>query len=147
MLLVVGAWFVLLRPQALGGPAALVMVTGESMEPTLHAGDLAVAFDHESYAVGDVVAYRIPQGDAAAGQLVIHRIVAAADEGFTLRGDNAASPDIWRPRAGDVAGRLALVLPGGAHAVEWLRQPLVLGSLALVAWVAIVLRPARDEDR
>lgn len=147
--LVIAAWVVFLRPQAVGGPAAFVMVTGDSMEPSLSAGDLVVAMEREAYAIGDVVVYRVPQEDAAAGQLVIHRIVEAPDGGgYVVRGDNRAAPDLWRPRPEEVVGQLQFVLPGGARVVEWLRHPGVVASLATVLWLTFVLRrqSAGDES-
>ena len=36
-------WFVVLRPQAIGGPASYVLVSGHSMLPTLRDGDVLLA--------------------------------------------------------------------------------------------------------
>ena len=41
----------------------------ESMEPSLKNGDLVLALKNTSYAAGDVVAYRIPEGEPGAGAL------------------------------------------------------------------------------
>jgi signal peptidase I len=148
-----GAWFAVLRPDALGGPATFVMVTGHSMEPVLHAGDLVITREAGAYVVGDVVAYRVPDGEAAAGRLVIHRIVGLdADGGYVLQGDNAPMIDRWRPSDGQIAGRMWLSVPGGAAVIEALRQPLVVAGLATIAWLAYAMRlpsrgPADDPSR
>ena len=119
------AWFFLFRPVALGGPASYVMVSGVSMEPTLHSGDLVATRKHQSYQKGDIVAFRVEGG------IVIHRIVGgSAEEGFVMQGDNKNAPDVWRPTADDVVGGLWFRVPGGGQFLALLRQPLILGSLA-----------------
>jgi len=134
------AWFVFLRPQAIGGPAAYVLVSGESMEPTLEPGALVVAMHQDEYQVGDVVAYRIPAGDPAAGLLVIHRIVGgSAESGFVMRGDNAAGSDLWRPTPVDILGRSQAVIPGAMPALLFARSPIVAASAAAALAVYLVL--------
>ena len=76
VLLVLGAtWYV--WPASRGGRATIVFVSGNSMEPTYSTDDVVVARRQDSYRVGDVIVYRIDQGDAGAGHLVIHRITGA----------------------------------------------------------------------
>jgi signal peptidase len=145
------AWFVALRPTALGGPASYIFVSGTSMEPTLATGDLVVLQRGDRYAIGDIIAFEVPDGQPGAGALVIHRIVGgSADEGFVMRGDNKPAPDEWRPTEDRVAGRLWLRVPGAGAAVATLRQPAVFASvLAGLVVFFIVLgggeRPQRRE--
>lgn len=125
------AWFVFLRPQLLGGPAAYITVSGVSMEPTLHAGDLVVMTSADGYAPGDVVAYRVPDGDPAAGRHVIHRIIGGeADEGYLLQGDNTDGPDRWRPTDDNIIGRQLIVLPAFGSVLMLLKTPAGLAGLA-----------------
>jgi len=134
------AWFVVLRPQAIGGPAAYVLVSGESMEPFLQPGALVIAMRQDEYQVGDVVAYRIPAGDPAAGLLVIHRIVGgSAESGFVMRGDNAAGSDLWRPTPVDILGRSQAVIPGAMPTLLFARSPIVAASAAAALAVYLVL--------
>ncbi len=126
----VAAWFVVLRPTALGGPTSYIFVSGVSMQPTLESGDLAILQRADDYAVGDVVAFTIPEGTPGAGALVIHRIIGGSpDEGFVMQGDNKPAPDEWRPTEDLVAGRLWLHIPGAGTHIAWLKQPAVFASV------------------
>ena len=146
LLALVVAWFFLLRPQNLGGPVGYVIVSGQSMEPTLHSGDLVLVRQRESYQVGDVIAYRIPRGEPGEGIIVVHRIVGgSAEEGFVTRGDNRTGADLWRPRPQDIAGALWLHLPRVGWLLGLLRTPLVLATAAAAVAVLLVLTsPSRS---
>ena len=54
-------WAHFLRPESLGGRAAYVLVSGQSMEPRYHTGDLVLVQRHAGYHVGQVIAYRVPR--------------------------------------------------------------------------------------
>jgi signal peptidase I len=109
---VIAIWILFLRPNTLGGSAAYVIVSGHSMEPKLHTGDLVVALRQRTYRRGAVIAYHIPQNQAGAGALIIHRIVGgSARDGYITRGDNRAYRDPWRPKASDIAGQMKLHVP------------------------------------
>jgi signal peptidase I len=138
-ILALGAWFVLLRPQALGGTAGYVMVAGVSMQPTLEPGTLVVVVRQAAYAVGDVVAYRIADDDVAAGSNVIHRIVGGTPAGYVTHGDNTTWLDSWHPSTSDVIGKVAFTIPGAVPILMFLRSPLFLASLAAGFGVYIVL--------
>lgn len=129
------AWFFLLRPASLGGPASYVIVAGHSMEPNLQMHDLAIMRKRDSYGVGDVIAFRVDGGE------VIHRIVGGhASEGFVVQGDNNESPDLWRPRPADIEGAMWLHVPAAGHGLEFLLLPanlaIVVGSLATL-WLLL----------
>ncbi len=134
---VVAAWAIFLRPDFLGGPATYVIIAGHSMEPKLHTGDLVLARRQRTYRRGDVVAYRIMKDQAGAGELVIHRIVGGSSrDGYVTRGDNRNYRDPWRPKPGDIAGRMELhvsrlgMLPVFSHTI---------GGMALIAALAGLL--------
>jgi signal peptidase I len=134
-------WFVTLHPQQLGGPAGYLIVGGQSMEPMLHVGDLAVVVRQSEYRVGDVVAYAVPAGDLATGQRIIHRIVAIDGDRFVLRGDNVNGPDLWRPSVTDIQGRLSFWIPGAGRTAVFLRSPAFLAAMFAAATVVYLLRP------
>ena len=133
------AWVLLLRPQALGGPAAYVIVSGKSMEPSLKNGDLVVAAKKTAYSVGDVVAYRIPKGEPGADALVIHRITGGSPRaGYVLQGDNRQGEDLSRPKPRDIAGDMRVRVPRVGLLFTFVRTPLGMSVFAgLVAFLLI----------
>jgi signal peptidase len=127
--LFIGAWMLWLRPQFAGGRTGYVIVSGRSMLPSLRGGDLAMVQRQSVYRIGDVVAYRIPDG-VFRGRRIIHRIVGGnAADGFVMRGDNNRDDDLWRPRGPDIEGRLRTRLPGVGRAVAFARAPAVLAAV------------------
>ena len=147
------AWLVLLRPQNLGGPAAYVIVAGDSMQPSLRTGDLVVAAKQPTYDVGDVIVYGIPAGKPGAGSQVIHRIIGGdAETGFITQGDNRDTADPWLPTLNEIVGRPTLSIPAVGRALAFVRSPLGLGALAgFGAFVFILLsgtdrKPPTRED-
>ena len=72
----------------------------------LRERDLLILHAADRYGVGDVVGYRVPDGEFGEGHLVVHRIVAGdGGTGFVLEGDNNPAPDPWLPKTVDVVGR------------------------------------------
>ena len=151
----VAVWAVTLRPQGLGGSAAYIVVRGNSMEPTYHTGDLVIVESASEYAVGDIVAYRVPAGEIGEGHVVVHRIAGGdPTAGFILRGDHNGAPDPWSPRLGDVEGKAWLLAPGLGTVIAFVHQPVIAGGLAGSIMVSIVIagstrtasRPRRPAD-
>jgi signal peptidase I len=146
-------WAQYLRPQSLGGNAGYVLVSGQSMEPRYHTGDLVLVEKQHSYHAGQLIAYRVPKGDPMAGAQVIHRIIGGdAKHGFVVRGDNRTAPDVWRPKQQDIVGAKALRLPNAIVVLQYLRAPLFLALLAAALVFVHVLggtggsRPEEDAD-
>ena len=141
-------WFGL--PQSLGGRADWVLVSGTSMLPRLHTGDLVLVEHRSAYHVGEVVAYRVPQGEVGAGHVVIHRIVGGnGTKGFTMKGDNRTAPDLWYPKTSDVVGAKTLRIPHAFAVIRWARSPLVLGgvaSLVVFLKLAFFSKPKREDS-
>lgn len=115
-------------PASLGGRLGLVLVAGNSMEPTYSLGDLAVTWRTEPR-VGDVVLFSVPDGPAE-GEPVIHRIVGGDPSGWITRGDNNANPDGWMPANQDVLGEVVIHLPEAGRVLWFLRSPLAIALLA-----------------
>jgi len=139
-------WLVLFRPVALGGSATWVVIRGSSMLPALETGDLVVVRAADEYAIGDVVAYRVPDGEIGAGHVVVHRLIGGGgDVGFEVQGDNNDATDPWRPTRADIVGRTWIVIPALGRLVAWILQPAFAAALATAVVVALVV--ARPTDR
>jgi signal peptidase I len=132
-------WAMFLRPPALGGGTSYVVVRGSSMLPLYTTGDLVLVREATTYSVGDVVAYRVPEGQIGAGHLVIHRIIGGDASGYLLQGDNNDSPDPWQPAAGDVAGKAWIAFPSLGTVLVVAHQPALLGALAAAITVVLLL--------
>jgi signal peptidase len=126
--LVVLGWGIWLRPEFIGGRVGYMIVGGRSMLPTLHGGDLVMVKRRSVYRVGDIVAYHIPDG-VFRGRRIIHRIVGGDARGFVMQGDNNAEDDLWRPRPGDIDGKLWKRVPAAGLVVAVARAPGVLAAL------------------
>lgn len=140
---IVTGWWIWLRPTTfLGGPATYIVVHGTSMLPTLKTGDMVLAESQSSYRVGELVVYRVPEGNLGAGDDLIHRIVGgSARGGFTLKGDNNRSPDPWTVPRRNIVGTATLVLPGVGDWFLTVRSPLFAGGVAGLIAVTLVLFP------
>ena len=148
VLAVVVGWAFTLRPQALGGPAGYVLVSGTSMNPLYHTGDMVLVEHHSRYRVGDIVAYHVPKGDPMAGAQVIHRIIGGnAKTGWIVQGDNRTAPDVWRPHDSDIVGSAAVHIPNAVVVLQWLRSPVLLGLLAACFVFVRVLGRNEDEEQ
>ena len=148
----VAAWVVLAPPE-LGGSTRYVILDGASMEPKLHAGDLALVRAEGSVGKGDVVLYEHPGLRAH----VLHRIVRETGGRFVLKGDNNDFLDSVHPTPDEIEGKLWVTLPGVGSAITWAREPLhaalivfALAFFALGGGAAISSlrrRPARGPGR
>lgn len=141
-------WIFFLRPVTLGGPAGYVLVSGHSMLPRYHTGDLVLVERRASYHVGEVIAYHVPKGDPMAGAQVIHRIIGGnAKTGFIVKGDNRTAPDVWRPKPSDIVGAKVLRIPDAIVVLQFLRSPLSLALLAgCFAFAHVLTRDGDPED-
>lgn len=139
-------WFLFLRPTQLGGTMTYTIVSGHSMDPTLASNDLLALRAQDRYEVGDVVTYRVPVGDPGAGHVIVHRIIGGnATDGFITQGDNNPRPDLWRPKQGDVLGKLSVQVPHAGDVLMLLRSPLVVAMVGAFFGAFMVLgRPRRE---
>jgi hypothetical protein len=113
--------------------------------PTLANGDLVVALERSSYRVGDVVAYRIREGEVGAGALVIHRITGGSSRtGYVLQGDNRTGEDLWRPKPRDIAGDMRFRLPRVGLLLTFVRTPVGMAAFAGLAAFFLISTGSRS---
>jgi signal peptidase I len=117
--LLAGLWFLL--PVHLGGRTALVIVKGESMEPFLQRDDLAATREANDYRPGDLIAFRVDDGNNRG--MVIHRIVSgSAETGWATQGDNNSWVDNWTVPDSYILGRYWFTIDGGGRPMTWVLE-------------------------
>lgn len=87
-----------------------------SMEPNLPVGSIVAVDPYARPEVGDIFAYR------SGGLVVIHRMVAEDDEGYTFKGDANVSPDISKVTDEQLIGKVTLKLTFPARIVRWIAR-------------------------
>ena len=142
-------WFCL--PQTLGGRAGWVLVSGTSMLPHLHTGDLVLVERQAHYHLGEVIAYRVPKGQVGAGHVVIHRIVGGSGaKGWRMQGDNRTAADLWYPKKRDIIGAKELRIPYAWLLLRLFHTPLFLRLfVGCLVFCLVALRPeefASDDE-
>lgn len=134
-----GAIFIVLIILSAVFNISLIMFKTGSMSPTIPAGSLAVVkeISASDIKVGDVLTV-----DRGTKLPVTHRVTSVEGTGetrtITMKGDANDSEDPL-PYAVTEVRRVLVSVPGLAHVVVWLSNPLVLGALTiatslLVTW-------------
>jgi signal peptidase I len=146
-----GVWLAFLRPGSLGGDTGYMLVSGNSMKPTLNDHDVVLVRKRDAYKVGDVIAYRTPRQVGIPAR-VIHRIVGgSAEDGYVTRGDNRGIDDAWHPTPRDIIGSRIVRLPRAGWIVAPFQSPVVLGvvagSLAFLLFHSALASRARPRGR
>ena len=140
LLLATIAWLV--WPVNLGGCTSLIIVNGESMLPTLHPGDLAVA-RCGAPKVGDVIIYRPFEGNPVT---IIHRLDGGDGKtGWTARGDNNTFDDPFNFTDKNVVGVMVASIPKAGFFLSFLTSPLLWLTLALAA-IGVFLWPVPEDN-
>ncbi|MBI4895522.1 MAG: signal peptidase I [Candidatus Aenigmarchaeota archaeon] len=93
---------------ALGTSTPMFSVVSESMEPTLHIGDMVIVQVEKTYNVGDIVVYM--RGNIP----IIHRIIEKNSEGYIIKGDNNKTnpiPDPGIVKENQIIGKAIVTFP------------------------------------
>ncbi len=140
LLVLIATGWIVFAPLQVGGQSAYVIVTGNSMEPGFHLGDLVIVRQASVYQVGDIVAYR----NAELRRYVFHRIIGQDLDRFILKGDNNTWTDSYRPTQEELVGKLWIHLPGIGKVVQWLRLPinmvLMAGTLGCIVMTGVLTK-------
>ena len=143
VLTVLAAWF--LWPASLGGSSRFIVVEGQSMEPTFHLGDLVLLHVGTAPRIGNVIVFRIPHGEPAAGLLIIHRIIGRRDDGtFVTQGDNRRTPDQFHIHRSDIMGSPRRSIPHLGRIIGLLSNPMIVGIAAGLLGT-LLLWPRRND--
>jgi signal peptidase I len=145
LVLLTTGWLVFLRPETLGGSVGYILINGESMLPRLRTGDLVLVKTATNYERGDVVVYRVPEGNLGEGVKIIHRIIGGdSRSGFVVQGDNKPHKDPWKPLPSDVVGKQWIHIPSAGTLLGVLRTPLGIATLAALfaIWIFLGSKPA-----
>jgi len=118
-------------PSNLGGPVDYMITSGNSMQPHLNQGDLAVVRVGSGGTTGEIMAYH----NDLTRQRVLHRVIGTSGGRFILRGDNNSWVDSFQPGPEEVIGTLWFRVPLAGKAVEWMRSPLHAAFLVGVGTV------------
>jgi signal peptidase len=147
-LAVIVFWFFELRPIGLGGDASYAIVSGKSMNPVYHTGDVVIVHRHSSYKVRDIVAYKVPKPSPQAGLEVIHRLVGGNGKtGWVVKGDNRTAADQWHPKDSDIVGSAWLHIPDAGVVVQWAHSPLAIAAVLALLAVGVVFKKAPGGEK
>lgn len=137
--------WILFAPINVGGRAAYVILSGNSMQPDFSLGDLVVTHKQSHYQIGDALAYEHPTIG-----YVFHRVIAVDEEkNFILKGDHNDWDDSFHPSQDEIIGKLWLHVPGLGNTLETLRSPFAFAMLSLVfiLLLFIFLRPPKEKKK
>jgi signal peptidase I len=140
------AW-IWVMPRTIGGLNTYTVVSGISMEPTFHTGDLIISRKSDGYNVGDVVTYKIP--DAKYDKFrIVHRVIGKTEDGqYEIQGDNQDHADPWSVPGENIAGAKVFMIPQGGTVLGYARNPIGLALLfgAIVTWTVWPKKTEKDE--
>ena len=131
---IVGLW-INFSPTKLGGSTTYAITDGISMQPLLHAGDLAIIRVQPSYRVGEVVLYQ----SQILHKPVLHRIILIQNGNYFFKGDHNGFVDPGYATRSELIGELWFFVPSIGTPLTWFAKPLHSGLLAGSAAMLLVL--------
>lgn len=136
--------WILFAPGKLGGRVEYIFISGNSMEPGIHQGDLIIVRAIDDQKIGDAVAYH----NAALNRVIFHRIVGGDSLHYLMQGDNNEWVDSYQPSAQEILGSQWIRIPNGGLVVEWIRKPAIAALSAGIMGallMAFVLRKQKPK--
>jgi signal peptidase len=124
----------------MGAESPLMVVSSQSMVPTLNVGDIILVrgVDPQTVTVGTIIIFHSP---AYYEMPIVHRVIAVDNEGntvyFETKGDNNPGPDGWRVPSQNLMGVYVAKIPYvGLLSLE-LRGP--LGIMLIILLIALII--------
>jgi len=126
----------------------LMVVTTNSMKPTINPGDLIYVKGvlPSEIQIGDIITFKAPK-EYIKGNYITHRVVEIVyidgELTFKTKGDNNQEVDPWIVHADDVVGRQTMLIPMVGGLLLWVKTPsgiITLGMLvgAYLFWPEII---------
>ncbi|RLI58244.1 MAG: signal peptidase I [Candidatus Thorarchaeota archaeon] len=142
---------------AMGTSSPLVVVTSDSMHPTLEVGHLLVLQAHapEDIHVGDIIVYNADWHPEAP---IVHRVIQIEQVGgeyrYYTKGDNNVPRDRYYRTYEDIVGVVVFAIPYVGYITLFLHEPIgfftVLAILIVFLFVPEILdrgKEGEDEDQ
>jgi signal peptidase len=126
----------------------LMVVSSESMVPTLNVGDIILVrgVDPRTVTVGTIIIFHSPN---EYDMPIVHRVFAVDVQGnyvfFETKGDNNPGPDGWRVSADDLMGVYVAKIPYVGLLSLQLRGP--VGITLIVLLVAVIVAIEYSESK
>jgi len=136
--------FLFFWPSALGGDTEFLMVRGDSMLPTILSGSFIITKQAPSYEVDDIVSFALTEEGFTT--VVVHRIIAEDDRGFTIQGDNNPKKDRGYYSEDDILGKVVFATPYVGDLLGLARNPIVL-VFSAVAIIFVQMEQKRRRKR
>lgn len=120
----------------------LMVVSSESMVPTLNVGDIILVrgIDAHQVTVGTIIIFHSPNNFDTP---IVHRVIQVDDEGnaifFRTKGDHNPGPDGWRVPAENLMGVYVAKIPYVGLLSLQLRGPLGITLIVLLVALIIVI--------
>jgi len=129
---------------AMGTTTPVVVVTSDSMEPTLYRGDLLIiqARPPEEIALNDIVVYQdeVWHSDGPIVHRVIEIEVVEGDYYYFTKGDNNPTRDPYNRTYSEIVGVVVATIPWLGNVSLFLRTP--VGVVVMVGlFIAILVLP------
>jgi len=135
-----------LWPTSLGGDTQILLVSGQSMYPTIQDGSFVITKESLPYEIGDIVAYYSKEARVN----VIHRIIDVESNGaFVIKGDNNANTDPGSYTTDDIFGEVVFATPFIGQGLEMLRNPIILliSAIVLIAIQSELKRRKKKKEK
>ncbi|TFG11455.1 signal peptidase I [Candidatus Thorarchaeota archaeon] len=137
---------------AMGTTTPIVVVTSDSMEPTLYRGDLLIiqAREPDQIALNDIVVYQdeVWHSDGPIVHRVVEIEIVEGDYYYFTKGDNNPTRDPYNRTYSEIVGVVVATIPWLGNISLFLRTP--VGIVVMVGlFVAILVLPeifSNDED-
>jgi len=129
-----------------GAVKARVVLTG-SMSPAINPGDIVLLASPTRITpeIGEIATYTARRFSGESVGLFTHRIIGGdAETGFTMKGDANPSPDVQRPKIGDIEGVVFFVIPFLGYLLSAKTLMILIPLLVGFWFIADALRNSND---